>query len=125
MLLLTEHDAIVNRQGATITTGSKLYKLGYSSSGVPDLNGNLSAAEVFYRNPDPNVTSTTPCYLNELWDDATNTFHTIVGHVGLGDIARQVIVGTDGLAVHVLDLVNHLAVGIYQHYSLLPQRAVG
>ena len=23
-------------------------------------------------------TSTTPCYLNELWDDATNTFHTNV-----------------------------------------------
>ena len=71
-------DAIVDLQGATITSGSKLYKLGYSSSGVPDLNGNLSAAEVFYRNPDPNVTSTTPCYLNELWDDATNTFHTNV-----------------------------------------------
>ena len=62
-------DAIVNRQGATITTGSKLYKLGYSSSGVPDLNGNLSAAEVFYRNPDPNVTSTSECHLNELWNE--------------------------------------------------------
>ena len=62
-------DTIVNRQGATITSGSKLYKLGYSSSGVPDLNGNLSAAEVFYRNPDPNVTSTSECHLNELWNE--------------------------------------------------------
>ena len=62
-------DAIVDLQGATITSGSKLYKLGYSSSGVPDLNGNLSAAEVFYRNPDPNVTSTSECHLNELWNE--------------------------------------------------------
>jgi len=66
---------IVHRQGATITANSKLYKLGYNGSGVPTLNGDLTAAEVFYRNPDPNVSSTDTVVTNELWDRNTGLFN--------------------------------------------------
>ncbi|MCI9056601.1 MAG: hypothetical protein HFF76_04990, partial [Oscillospiraceae bacterium] len=70
----TNINNIVARQGATITASSKLYKLGYNGSGVPTLNGDLTAAEVFYRNPDPNVTNTVGEKTNEMWNHTSGLF---------------------------------------------------